>query len=90
MRRARPESYGSITQLLEDTLERVARPALGEKLLECDEGKVADLAAASLGTRESRSARANDVAASHRVARADRSPRSLRSSTGRSAAVHTA
>lgn len=84
------ESNGSITPLLVNTLDRGSRSAPGEKPLECFEVEFAGLAAALRGTLASRSTRADGFAASHRVARAARSPRRRRSSTGRSAAVHTA
>jgi NAD(P)H-dependent FMN reductase len=44
-----PEYNGSITPLLKNTLDWVSRPAPGEKPLECYEGKVAGLLAASAG-----------------------------------------
>jgi NAD(P)H-dependent FMN reductase len=44
-----PEYNGSITPLLKNTLDWVSRPAPGEKPLECYEGKVAGLVAASPG-----------------------------------------
>ncbi len=44
-----PEYNGSITPLLKNTIDWVSRPAPGEKPLECYEGKVAGLAAASPG-----------------------------------------
>ncbi len=44
-----PEYNGSLTPLLKNTLDWVSRPAPGEKPLECYEGKVAGLAAASPG-----------------------------------------
>ena len=44
-----PEYNGSITPLLKNTLDWVSRPDPGEKPLECYEGKVAGLLAASPG-----------------------------------------
>lgn len=44
-----PEYNSSITPLLKNTLDWVSRPAPGERALECYEGKVAGLAAASPG-----------------------------------------